>query len=127
MLELTEEDRILVIRAGGKLTLADYDRFVPAFEEAAARGAGRLPMLIELDDDFAGWDLGGLWRDLKFDVKHKDSFGRIAVVGDKRWEEWGTELSNPLFPSAEMRFFEREERTSAKVWLRSEQGQRDDR
>ncbi|QWC58355.1 STAS/SEC14 domain-containing protein [Erythrobacter sp. 3-20A1M] len=119
MLELTEEDRILVIRAGGKLTLADYDRFVPAFEEAAAREAGRLPMLIELDDDFAGWDLGGLWRDLKFDVKHKDSFGRIAVVGDKRWEEWGTKLSNPLFPSAEMRFFEREERTSAKVWLRS--------
>ncbi|MCW5705223.1 MAG: STAS/SEC14 domain-containing protein [Bradyrhizobium sp.] len=119
MLELTEEDRILVIRAGGKLSLAEYDRFVPAFEEAAAREPGRLPMLIELDDDFAGWDLGGLWRDLKFDVKYRERFGCIAVVGDKRWEEWGTKLSNPLFPSAEMRFFEHEARASAKMWLQS--------
>ena len=34
MLELTEEDRILVIRAGGKLTLADYDRLASEMDAA---------------------------------------------------------------------------------------------
>lgn len=119
MLELIERDCILVIRAGGKLTLADYDRFVPAFEEVAAREPGRFPMLIELAADFVGWDLGGLWRDLKFDVKHKDRFGRVAIVGDRTWEKWGTKLANPLFPSGEMRFFAPDDRRDAEEWLRS--------
>lgn len=46
------------------------------------REQGTVPMLIELSPDFTGWDPGGIWRDLKFDAKHKDSFGRIAIVGD---------------------------------------------
>jgi len=71
--------------------------------------------------DFAGWDLGGLWRDLKFDARHKDSFGRIAIVGDGKWEEWGTKLLNPLF-KAEMRFFQPPELRHAEEWALTGRG-----
>ena len=75
-------------------------------------------MVIELAPDFAGWDLPGLWRDLKFDAHHQDSFGRIAIVGDAKWEEWGTKLSDPLI-RAEMKFFESSQHQVAKSWVRS--------
>lgn len=74
-------------------------------------------MLIELSPDFAGWDISGLWRELKFDVRHQNQFGRIAIVGDKKWEEWGTSLSDPFFRS-EMRFFEPSQRAEAEAWAR---------
>jgi hypothetical protein len=118
MLELAEESGLVRIRAGGALDSSDYDRFVPQFERLSAREPGTVPMVIELAPDFSGWDLGGLWRDLRFDVKHKDSFGRIAIVGDKKWEEWGTKLFDPFF-RAEMKFFAPSERDAAERWARS--------
>ena len=119
MLKIDEESGLVRIFAGGALSSSDYDRFVPQFERIAAREPGTVPMVIELAPDFSGWDLGGIWRDLKFDMKHKDSFGRIAIVGGSKWEEWGTKLSDPLF-RAEMRFFTPSERDIAENWARDE-------
>lgn len=119
MLRIEERAGLITITAGGTLESADYDRFVPIFERIAAQKAGTVPMLIVLMSDFSGWDLGGLWRDLKFDVKHKNSFGRIAIVGDRKWEEWGTKLFDPLF-RAEMKFFATAERGAAQSWVRED-------
>lgn len=90
------------------------------FEGVATRKPEPVPMLIELSPDFSGWNVGGPWRDLNFDISHKDKFGRTAIVGTKKWEEWGTKLSNPLVPSAEMRFFAPEQRGEAESWVRGE-------
>ena len=118
MLALKEENGLLWIRAGGRLEDEDYNRFVPQFERIAEREAGTVPMVIELAPDFSSWDLGGLWRDLKFDVRHKDCFGRIAIIGDSKWEEWGTEMSSSLF-RAEMKFFQPSQRSHAESWVRT--------
>lgn len=107
-------DGVLLIAADGLLTTEDYAEFVPRFEQLARPSN---PILIELGPNFTGWSLGGLWRDLKFDTRHGEQFGRMAVVGDKKWEQWGVELSNPIFPG-EMRFFERGEEGRAEDWLR---------
>tara|TARA_R110002049_G_scaffold72267_2_gene186441 strand:+ start:3875 stop:4255 length:381 start_codon:yes stop_codon:yes gene_type:complete len=119
MLEAVEENGLIRIRASGTLKSSDFDRFVPLFERIAALEPRSVPMLIELAPDFSGWELGGLWRELKFDVKHQDKFGRIAIVGDKNWQEWGTKLSNPLFPSADQRFFGPAEIDTAETWART--------
>lgn len=106
-------DGILHIVADGQLTTEEYADFVPLFERLSDRPR---PLLIELGPGFTGWTLDALWRDLKFDVEHRKQFGRIAVVGNKEWEKWGTEASAPFFP-AEMRFFEAAERLQAEQWL----------
>lgn len=122
MLEVVEDNGLIWIKASETLESLDYDRFIPLFERIAARESGPVSMVIELAPDFSGWDLGGLWRDLKFDMKHKDKFGRIAIVGNKTWEEWGTKLSDPFFPSAEIRFFEPAEISKAEAWAQAGQG-----
>jgi hypothetical protein len=80
----THDTGVVVIRASARLSKTDYDRFVPEFERIApARGPVRI--LIELDD-FHGWDLPGLWEDLKFDITHQNGIGRVAIVGDRAWQ-----------------------------------------
>ena len=107
-------DGVLYIFADGQLTTQDYANFVPRFEQLARLSH---PMSIELGPNFTGWSLGGFWRDLKFDAEHAEQFGRIAILGDKRWEKWGTEASDPFFPG-EMRFFGNDEKGQAERWLR---------
>jgi hypothetical protein len=119
VLEIEEENGLIRVKAGGTLESSDYDRFVPLFERIAAIEQGTVPMVIELAPDFSGWDLGGIWRDLRFDVMHKDQFGRIAIIGTSDWHEWATKLSDVLFPPAETRFFDPDAEGRAERWART--------
>ena len=85
---------IVVVTASGRLVARDYRRFVPLFE-GLARSRGPLRVLLELLElrGFRGWEAGALWEELKFDVTHQWAFRRIAVVGERRWQGWGTWLS----------------------------------
>ena len=55
-------------------------------------------------------------------------FGKVSRlvyefgVGNKNWQEWGTKLFDPLFPSAEMRFFDSNEIDSAELWASAGHG-----
>jgi hypothetical protein len=102
------------MKASGTITRDDVQRFIPEFERVA-RSKGPVRMMIELED-FQGWNFGGLWEDLKFDMQHQSDMGRIAIVGDKRWQDLGTRLSKPFF-KAEMRYFDRNELEQAESWL----------
>ncbi len=122
MLNAEEESGLIRIRASGQLQSSDYDKVEPMFERTALREPGLVSMVIELAPDFSGWDLAGLWRKMKFDAKHQLRFGRIAIIGNKAWEEWGAKLTNPFFPSTEIRFFETTELSDAEAWARNAQG-----
>ena len=105
---------VLKIVAGGTLTKADYEELLPQVE-ALLRERGTLRFYIELEE-FSGFELGALWEDITFDRKHMDSFGKVAVVGDRRWEEWGTKFSS-LFFSPEMKFFYHDKADEAWAWI----------
>jgi len=111
-----EHDRdYLVCRVAGRLSRKDYQAAIPELENALALAKRPLRLLIVLED-FHGWEIGGLWEELRFDVRHKDDFGRIAVVGDSKLEQWGTYFSKPFF-GAEMRYFDWNDRGEAEAWL----------
>lgn len=57
-----------------------------------------------------------MWADGKFDIKHPGDFSKIAVVGEKKWHAWMADFMKP-FTSAEVRYFEVSERSSAFEWL----------
>lgn len=108
------ENGIVTVKVAGRLTMADYERFVPALERLA-EARGPLHTLIELGN-FEGWDAEGLWEELRFDVSHQDDMGQVAIVGDKAWQEWGTWFSKPFF-KAEMKYFARGGEGAARRWL----------
>jgi SpoIIAA-like len=110
-----DRENYLVCRVSGRLSEADYEAAIPEIENELELHDEPLRMMVVLED-FRGFDLAALWKDLKFDVKHGNDFGRIAVLGDSKMEEWGTALSNPLFRS-EVRFFDIADRPAARAWL----------
>jgi hypothetical protein len=115
-IQLYEEDngKILALNLSGKLVKDDYERFVPEFE-GLARQRGKLRVLLNLTD-FHGWDIGALWDEIKFDVKHFADIERIAVVGDKKWQHGLTTFFKP-FTNATIRYFDQADTTEARKWL----------
>jgi len=108
------EKNILAFKAGGKLTDADYQQFLPKLENLI-RKYGCVSLYVELED-FKGWEPKAAWDDFQFGVKHDRDARRIAIVGDNVLEHAGIALTN-LFTSSEMRFFNKDASQQAWEWL----------
>lgn len=104
----------LGFRMTGKLHDADYKQFVPQIDEILQQN-DQVRLLAWLDD-FHGWDLHALWDDIKFGTTHCTKIDRIAMVGDKKWEEWMVKICKP-FTLAKIRYFDVSELNSGWDWL----------
>lgn len=108
------DGKILNVRVSGKLTKEDYEQFVPEFENLIERH-GKIRVLFHMED-FHGWDVAALWEDIKVDFKHYNDIERIAMVGDKAWEEGMSFFCKP-FTTAELRYFGHHEVDRAREWI----------
>lgn len=109
----SHDGKVLWVRASGKLTTGDYERFVPEFERLIERH-GEIRIAFEARD-FHGWEAGALWEDAKL-IRHYHDIERFAVVGEKRWEEWMSKLCK-VFTKADVRFYALPEADQARAWL----------
>lgn len=110
-----DHDAFLVCRLSGKLTKSDYHAMIPELENAMQLRTRPVRLLIVLED-FRGWEFDALWEDLKFGMKHRNDFDRIAVVGHSKAQKWGTWLSRPLI-GGKVRFYDIGRRSAAEAWL----------
>ncbi len=106
--------KVLAFKMSGKLHDEDYKKFVPLVDAAIAQ-QGKVRILAEFHD-FHGWDMHALWDDIKFSTTHCRVIERIALVGEKKWEEWMAKVCKP-FTMAKIRYFEASEIEAAKAWL----------
>jgi len=118
MIETIQNDssKILGFKLIGKLHDDDYQTFLPIVEAALQKAEGRISLLA-IFEDFHGWDMNAAWEDLKFGVQHYSDFERIAMVGDKQWEEWMARFCKP-FTRAAVKYFDASEEQDAWAWLR---------
>jgi len=105
---------ILGFKMSGKLHDEDYKQFVPIVE-AAIKNQGKVRLLAQLED-FHGWDLHALWDDTKFATQHCADVERIAMVGEKKWQEWMAKVCKP-FTKAGIKYFDHTEIDAAWKWL----------
>jgi hypothetical protein len=107
-------DNVLAFKLSGKLHDDDYKKFVPLIDEAVAK-QGKVRLLAQFHD-FQGWDARALWDDIKFATTHCTKIERIALVGDKKWEEWMAKVCKP-FTLAKIRYFDASAIDQAQAWL----------
>lgn len=119
MIEKLEKSagRILGFKMSGTLHDQDYGAFVPIVEQAV-HAHGKVRLLAQFHD-FHGWDLHALWDDIKFSTQHCADIERIALVGEKKSEEWMAKVCKP-FTLAKVRYFDSHEIEAAWVWLDQE-------
>ena len=106
--------KVIGFSLSGKLHDEDYHAFVPQVESVIEReGTARLLA------HFHGWDLHAMWDDMAFGAKHYGDIEKIALVGDRKWEEWMAKICKP-FTRAKVQYFDAEQIAQAWTWL--EQG-----
>lgn len=115
-IQLNEENggKLLAVHVSGKLAKEDYAHFVPEFERLV-NAHGKLRVLFDMCG-FHGWELGALWEDIKFDVKHFSDIERIAMLGESKWEQGMATFCKP-FTTAKVRYFEQADAEKARQWL----------
>ncbi len=117
-IELKEENggKLASVCVSGKLTKHDYEHFAPEVE-AMIKKHGKIDFLLNMHE-FHGWDAGALWEDIKFDMHHFNQIGRIAMIGDSKWEKWMSAFCRP-FTTAKVKYFEKDQLKEADAWIRS--------
>jgi hypothetical protein len=107
---------ILILSAAGKLTDRDYkDVLIPRLE-SIIREHGKARLLLDMGDEFHGWEAAALWDDAHFGFKHRSDFEKMGVVGGPKWVEWGLKIA-ALAISGEIRSFSSREREEALRWI----------
>jgi hypothetical protein len=101
-------------RLSGKLHDEDYKTFVPLVDAAVA-DEGKIRLLAWFHD-FHGWDAHALWDDTRFATTHCTKIERIALVGEKAWEQWMAKVCKP-FTMAQIKYFDASEIDEAWAWV----------
>lgn len=114
--EITEyTDGILSARISGKLTHAE----LVALQHAASdliklRGKVRLLVIAE---SFQGWERGGDWGDLSFQAEHDAHIERMAIVGDRKWQDLALLFASKGLRKFPIEYYESGELAKARAWL----------
>ena len=113
-IERINENFFLSLKATGKLTHDDYKAITPMIE-SALEGVDH-PKIKALVDgtELEGWELRAAWDDFKIGLKHGSEFEKIAIYGNKRWQEMSAKVGS-WFMSGEVKYFDNRE--EALDWL----------
>ncbi|MFT4561837.1 MAG: hypothetical protein ACI9BW_001579 [Gammaproteobacteria bacterium] len=104
----------LSLKAIGKLTHEDYDIITPMVE-SALQGVTEPKIKIFVDaSEMEGWEARAAWDDFKLGLKHGSEFEKIAILGNKRWQELAAKIAS-WFVAGETKYFDDEQQ--ARAWL----------
>ena len=107
---------LLIIKIRGVFTQQDFELvFIPQFEQLITEYQ-TANLLLEFDQDFTGWELAALWRELKFSLEHFQSINKIALIGNDNVIKWSFRLLHP-FSTLFINRFKYGQREVAKAWL----------
>ena len=113
-IETVNSNIFLSLKATGKLTHEDYQTITPMLD--AALNSVQDPKVKVLIDgtELEGWEARAAWDDLKLGLKHGSEFDKIAIYGNKNWQEISARIGS-WFISGEVSYFENMD--DALFWL----------
>jgi hypothetical protein len=116
MLEILPEtqDNVLAVRISKELTTADFDQYRNLLRELMQR-YGEAHLYYEMVDVAWVQPVAAIENGL-FDVIHGLDYGRVAMVGDKKWQEWAAKLISPVKKRG-VRYFDLVEKEQAMAWV----------
>lgn len=111
-----DANKLIELDVRGKITKEDYDAIVPKVK-AFIDKHGTIRML-EVVEDFEGFETSVLWPGIKFDIQHLKYISLVAVVSDTGWIGALAKAAGS-FMSTKLRTFELDHLDDARAWLRN--------
>lgn len=106
---------VVTTRISGTLTQAALVDLQNAIAELI-RAQGKVRILV-LAEDFAGWERGGAWDDFAFQAQYDPSIEKMAIVGDRRWEDLALIFTAKDLRRFPIEYFLTGELDKARAWL----------
>ncbi|MDW6019075.1 STAS/SEC14 domain-containing protein [Vibrio plantisponsor] len=107
---------IVSIKAVGRLTHDDYQVISPMIDAALIKvNQPKVKVLFDATE-LKGWELRAAWDDFKLGLKHGSDFDKIALYGNRDWQEVSAKIGN-WFVSGEIKYFENY--SDAVTWLKN--------
>jgi len=104
-IERTGDRFYLTLKAVGKLTHEDYQVITPMID-AALEGVPEPTILALIDaTELDGWEARAAWDDFRLGLKHGRDFERIAILGNRRWQELAAKVGS-WFIAGKAEYFE---------------------
>ncbi|BAO56109.1 SpoIIAA family protein [Nonlabens marinus] len=112
----SDKENVIAARITGTISKKDVEKIHPLIHNIVEKGK-QVDFYFEMED-FDGYTLKGFWEDIKADAAHISDYGKMAFVGEKKWQEW-TAKATDFFTSSEVRFFELENKEVATQWIKA--------
>lgn len=116
MLEVLPEthDNVLAVRISKELTIADFDQYRNLLRDLMQRYE-EVHLYYEMVDVAWVQPVAAIENGL-FDMIHGLDYGRVAMVGEKKWQEWAAKLISPVKKRG-VRYFDLAEKGQAMAWV----------
>ena len=113
-IERVDQNIFMSMKAVGKLTHADYEIITPMLD-SALDGVKEPKVKVLMDGtELEGWEVRAAWDDFKLGLKHGNEFSKIAIYGNKNWQEIAAKIGS-WFISGEVKYFDNSD--DALEWL----------
>ena len=118
MIELLKgfPDNVVAIACHGEVTRKDYDTVLIPAVEKALKSHDKVRLLYEIGPDFASYDAGAAWEDLKVGMEHFSRWERVAVITDIEWMKLAMRLFSVFLPGT-MRVYPTADAAKARLWI----------
>lgn len=113
-IERVDQNFFLSLKAVGKLTHQDYQVITPMIDAALKEVSSPKIKAIFDVTEMQGWELRAAWDDFQLGLKHGSEFEKVALYGNKHWQEIIANIGS-WFISGEVKYFE--EYQQAIAWL----------
>ena len=110
----TQKDNLIAVKLEGKISKSDVEKIHPLIHNITEKGK-KADFYFEMHD-FHGYNFQGLWADFKVDTSHLSDYGKMAFVGENKWQEWAARATN-FFTSSEVKYFDLKDKEQAKQWI----------
>jgi SpoIIAA-like len=109
-------DSVVHVRIRDTMQIADQKLLESAAKELIR--TGKKVSVIAILENFKGWEKSEAWGDIGFMSEHGDDIVKMAIVGDKRWQEDVFLFVGKGLRSTEIEFFPSSLLKQAEEWVR---------
>jgi hypothetical protein len=115
---INHTDNIITVKITGKLS---YPQLIAIQNSTISiiRQQGNIRMLI-IAENFKGWEKEGDWGDLTFQTENDAYIEKMAIVGEKQWEEMALMFTAKGFRDFPIEYFQPDDLLKAQCWLKEE-------
>ncbi|MCC9166747.1 STAS/SEC14 domain-containing protein [Pontibacter harenae] len=121
MLEILPEthNNLLAVRVSNELSIADFDQYRNLLRDMMGKYKEARLYYEMVDLDINNLNPVAAIENGMFDVVHGLDYGRVAMVGEKKWQEWAANLISPVKKKG-VRYFDLAEKEQAMAWVQEE-------